>query len=153
MDVGVLGLGHLGSVTAACLAQLGHRVVGMDFDEARVANLSMGIAPIFEPGLEELVRRNTGEGRLSFTIDAEDAISQSMVSFIAVGTPMSKDGAANLSGVMKAAETIAKAVTGYHIICVKSTVPVGTNTQICARLRERTGRDCDVASNVAGFSC
>ena len=86
--------------------------------------------PIYEPGLEELVRRNIKEGRLNFTTDLEDAVAQSMVSFIAVGTPMSATGAADLSGVLSAAEAVAKAVAGYHIIAVKSTVPVGTNDKV-----------------------
>jgi UDPglucose 6-dehydrogenase len=92
------------------------------------------------------VRRNTGEGRLSFTIDATEAIGNSMISFIAVGTPMSKDGAADLSGVMKAAETIARAVTGYHIICVKSTVPVGTNDKVRELVARLSKHKIDVCS-------
>ena len=130
MNIAVIGTGYVGLVSGTCYAESGNEVICVDIDKARIAALNEGKVPIYEPGLEELVRRNTSEGRLSFTIDAADAIGQSMISFIAVGTPMSKDGAADLSGVMKAAETIAKAVTGYHIICVKSTVPVGTNDKV-----------------------
>jgi UDPglucose 6-dehydrogenase len=130
MNIAVIGTGYVGLVSGTCYAESGNEVICVDIDKARIAALNEGKVPIYEPGLEELVRRNTGEGRLSFTLDAADAIGQSMISFIAVGTPMSKDGAADLTGVMKAAETIAKSVTGYHIICVKSTVPVGTNDKV-----------------------
>ncbi len=130
MNIAVIGTGYVGLVSGTCYAESGNEVICVDIDKARIAALNEGKVPIYEPGLEELVRRNRDEGRLSFTIDATEPIAQSMISFIAVGTPMSKDGAADLSGVMKAAETIAKAVTGYHIICVKSTVPVGTNDKV-----------------------
>jgi UDPglucose 6-dehydrogenase len=121
-------------------------VVCVDIDQARIAALNEGKVPIYEPGLEELVRRNTAEGRLRFSLDSADAIAQSMISFIAVGTPMSKDGAADLSGVIKAAETIAKAVTGYHIICVKSTVPVGTNDKVREIVARHSKFKIDVCS-------
>ena len=99
-------------------------------------SLTEGKIPIYEPGLEELVRRNLKEGRLHFTTDINEAIKQSMVSYIAVGTPMSASGAADLTAIFKAAEDIAKAITGYHIVAVKSTVPVGTND----RVREIVGK-------------
>src|ERR1700722_11641653 len=92
MNVGVLGLGHLGSVTAACLAKLGHRVVGMDFDEAIVANLSKGIAPIFEPGLEDLIRRGLSSGNLHFTAAVNDAKDIDVL-WVAYDTPVDDDNA------------------------------------------------------------
>src|SRR5271167_2268122 len=147
MNIAVIGTGYVGLVSGTCYAESGNEVICVDIDEARIAALNEGKVPIYEPGLEELVRRNTGEGRLSFTIDATDAIGNSMISFIAVGTPMSGDGAADLRGVLKAAEDIAKTVTGYHVICVKSTVPVGTNDkvrEIVARVAKHKVDVCSV---------
>jgi UDPglucose 6-dehydrogenase len=146
MNIAVIGTGYVGLVSGTCYAESGNEVICVDIDQARIAALNEGKVPIYEPGLEELVRRNTGEGRLSFTIDATEAIGNSMISFIAVGTPMSKDGAADLSGVMKAAETIARAVTGYHIICVKSTVPVGTNDKVRELVARLSKHKIDVCS-------
>jgi UDPglucose 6-dehydrogenase len=146
MNIAVIGTGYVGLVSGTCYAESGNEVVCVDIDKARIAALNEGKVPIYEPGLQELVRRNTAEGRLSFTLDGTDAIGNSMISFIAVGTPMSKDGAADLSGVMKAAETIAKAVTGYHIICVKSTVPVGTNDKVREIVARHSKHKIDVCS-------
>ena len=146
MNIAVVGTGYVGLVSGTCYAESGNEVICVDIDKARIAALNEGKVPIYEPGLEELVRRNKEEARLSFTIDATDAIANSMISFIAVGTPMSKDGAADLSGVMKAAETIAKAVTGYHIICVKSTVPVGTNDKVREIVARHAKHKVDVCS-------
>ncbi len=146
MNIAVIGTGYVGLVSGTCYAESGNEVICVDIDKTRIAALNEGKVPIYEPGLEELVRRNTAEGRLSFTLDATDAIGNSMISFIAVGTPMSKDGAADLSGVLKAAETIAKAVTGYHIICVKSTVPVGTNDKVREIVARCSKHKVDVCS-------
>jgi UDPglucose 6-dehydrogenase len=146
MNIAVIGTGYVGLVSGTCYAESGNEVVCVDIDQARIAALNEGKVPIYEPGLEELVRRNTAEGRLRFSLDSADAIAQSMISFIAVGTPMSKDGAADLSGVIKAAETIAKAVTGYHIICVKSTVPVGTNDKVREIVARHSKFKIDVCS-------
>jgi UDPglucose 6-dehydrogenase len=146
MNIAVIGTGYVGLVSGTCYAESGNEVICVDIDKTRIAALNEGKVPIYEPGLEELVRRNTAEGRLSFTLDAGDAIGNSMISFIAVGTPMSKDGAADLSGVLKAAETIAKAVTGYHIICVKSTVPVGTNDKVREIVARCSKHKVDVCS-------
>ena len=130
MNIAVIGTGYVGLVSGTCYAESGNEVICVDIDPQRIGSLNEGKIPIYEPGLQELVRRNVGEGRLRFTMNTPEAVAQSMVSFIAVGTPMSSDGAADLRGVLKAAEDIAKAVTGYHIICVKSTVPVGTNDKV-----------------------
>src|SRR5271169_5944346 len=105
MNIAVIGTGYVGLVSGTCYAESGNEVICVDIDKGRIAALNEGKVPIYEPGLEELVRRNTAEGRLSFTLGAADAIGNSMISFIAVGTPMSKEGAADLGGVMKAAET------------------------------------------------
>jgi UDPglucose 6-dehydrogenase len=136
MNIAVVGSGYVGLVSGTCYAESGNEVVCVDIDEKRIAQLLEGKIPIYEPGLEELVRRNLKEGRLRFTTDLADAVRQSMVSYIAVGTPMSATGAADLTAIFKAAEDIAKSITGYHILAIKSTVPVGTN----ARVRDIVGR-------------
>jgi UDPglucose 6-dehydrogenase len=130
MNIAIIGTGYVGLVTGTCFAEGGNEVVCVDVDRDRVANLKAGQIPIYEPGLAELVKRNVAEGRLSFTSDTAGSVNQSMLSFICVGTPMGANGAADLSSVFKAAEDIAKAVTGYHIVVVKSTVPVGTNDRV-----------------------
>src|SRR5579885_1257608 len=125
MNIAVVGTGYVGLVSGTCFAESGNAVVCVDIDAARIEQLRAGQVPIYEPGLEELVRRNVKEGRRSFSTGLRGAVGASMVSFIAVGGARSKSGAADLSGVMRAAEEIAKAVAGYHIIAIKSTVPVG----------------------------
>jgi UDPglucose 6-dehydrogenase len=147
MNIAVVGTGYVGLVSGTCYAESGNEVICVDIDEARIEALKRGEIPIYEPGLAELVHRNMSEGRLRFTTDTAEAVAQSMVSFIAVGTPMGSDGAADLSGVLKAAEEIARAVTGYHVLCVKSTVPVGTNDrvrEIAARLARHKIDVCSV---------
>ena len=128
MNVGVLGLGHLGSVTAACLAKLGHRVVGMDFDEARVANLSKGIAPIFEPGLEELIRRGLSSGNLRFTEEVNDAKDIDVL-WVAYDTPVDDDNA-DPDFVMT---QIGHALVGMSrdvVVLVSSQLPVGSVSRL-----------------------
>src|ERR1022692_4910084 len=136
MNIAVVGSGYVGLVSGTCYAESGNEVFCVDIDKQRIAELREGKIPIYEPGLEELVRRNLKEGRLHFTTDIAEAVKQSMVSYIAVGTPMSASGAADLTAIFQAAEDIAKAITGYHIVVIKSTVPVGTND----RVREIVGR-------------
>jgi UDPglucose 6-dehydrogenase len=146
MNIAVVGTGYVGLVSGTCFAESGNEVVCVDIDRDRIERLKAGKVPIYEPGLEELVRRNIKERRLSFTTDLAGAISQSMVSFIAVGTPMSPSGAADLSGVLSAAEAIARAAEGYHIIAVKSTVPVGTNDQLRELVERAVPHRIDVCS-------
>ncbi len=122
----VVGVGYVGLVTAACFADLGNRVVALDVDEKRVENLKKGIMPIYEPGLEELVKRNVKGGRITFTTSYQDALKGAEYAFIAVGTPSGVDGAADLQYVEVAARSIAKAMTAPIIIINKSTVPIGT---------------------------
>jgi UDPglucose 6-dehydrogenase len=122
----VIGVGYVGLVTAACFADLGNRVVALDVDEKRVENLKKGIMPIYEPGLEELVERNTRAGRLSFTTSYADALKGAEYAFIAVGTPSDVDGNADLKYVDAAARSIAQNMTAPLIIINKSTVPIGT---------------------------
>jgi len=122
----VVGVGYVGLVTAACFADLGNRVVALDVDEKRVENLKKGIMPIYEPGLEELVKRNVNGGRVSFTTSYKEALQGAEFAFIAVGTPSGVDGAADLQYVEVAARSIAQNMTAPLIIINKSTVPIGT---------------------------
>jgi UDPglucose 6-dehydrogenase len=122
----VVGVGYVGLVTAACFADLGNRVVALDVDDKRVENLKKGIMPIYEPGLEELVKRNVKGGRLSFTTSYADAMKGAEYAFIAVGTPSGMDGNADLQYVQAAATSIAKNMTAPLVIINKSTVPIGT---------------------------
>jgi len=130
MNITVVGCGYVGLVSGTCFAESGNEVICADIDRARIDQLSGGSVPIYEPGLEELVRRNLKEHRLSFTTDLQAAVAQSMITFIAVGTPMSPSGAADLTSVFRVAEDVARAITGYHVVVIKSTVPVGTNDRV-----------------------
>ena len=154
MKVSVVGSGYVGSVTAACLAELGNDVVCADVDERKVRLLNSGKAPIYEPGLDELVRRNVARRRLSATTDLEGAVSGSELTFICVGTPSKRSGETDLSFVHSAARGIGKALRKKrerHLVVVKSTVPPGTcETLIPLIAREsgkKAGRDFGVASN------
>jgi len=146
MNIAVVGTGYVGLVSGTCFAESGNEVICVDIDRSRVETLTAGTIPIYEPGLEELVRRNMKEGRLSFTCDLDRAVTQSMVSFVTVGTPMSSNGAADLSGVLTVSEDIARTAMGYHIIAIKSTVPVGTNDRVRERVRQIANSRIDVCS-------
>jgi len=122
----VAGVGYVGLVTAACFADLGNRVIALDVDEKRIVNLKKGIMPIYEPGLEELVRRNVRANRLSFTTSYSNALKETEFAFIAVATPSGVNGEADMQYVASAAQTIAETMTAPLIIINKSTVPVGT---------------------------
>ncbi len=122
----VVGVGYVGLVTAACFADLGNRVVALDVNEERIANLKKGVMPIYEPGLDELVKRNVGAGRLTFSVDYAEALKGAEYAFIAVGTPSGADGSADLQYVAAAATSIAKHMTAPLILINKSTVPIGT---------------------------
>ena len=141
MKVCVLGAGYVGLVTAACLSEMGNSVVCLDVDAGRIEGLQRGRMPIHEPGLGEMVQRNAAAGRLVFTTDAARAVAHGTVIFIAVGTPASEDGSADLGHVLAAAATIGQHMTDYKLIVDKSTVPVGTAEQVCgavqAGLRQR----------------
>ncbi|MCZ8233832.1 MAG: UDP-glucose dehydrogenase family protein [Inhella sp.] len=134
MKITVIGAGYVGLVTAACLADMGNSVVGLDVDEARVASLGQGILPIHEPGLDGLVVRNQQAGRLRFTTDAGDAIAHGSIVFIAVGTPPAEDGSADLAHVLSAAATVGRHMNDYKVVVNKSTVPVGTAEKVRATL-------------------
>ncbi len=130
MEIAVVGTGYVGLVVGACLADLGNRVICVDVDEKKIEMLKRGESPIYEPGLDELLERNIGKQRLSFTTDIERAVKESSIIFIAVGTPQGKNGKADLKYVKQAAESIGKAMNGEKIIVNKSTVPIGTGKMV-----------------------
>lgn len=147
MKVVMIGTGYVGLVTGACLADSGNEVTCIDIDARKVERLQQGEIPIYEPGLEDMVRRNASAQRLSFSTDVGPAVKTADCVFLAVGTPQGEDGSADLTYVMAAAESLAPHLTEKAIVITKSTVPVGTNRKIKRRLDELTGRDVKVASN------
>src|ERR1043165_3611165 len=126
MRIAVIGTGYVGLVAGTCFAESGNTVVCLDIDEEKIRKLRGGNVTIYEPGLEELMKRSVHDGRLSFTTHYEEAIPKAQVVFIAVGTPPGDDGSADLKHVLSAAKSIAQNMTGYCVIVDKSTVPVGT---------------------------
>ena len=144
--VTVLGVGYVGLVTAACLSDIGHQVTGVDIDKNRIDNLKKGIIPIYEPGLDERVKRNFGKS-LSFSVEVDKAVAESEIVFIAVGTPSLADGSVNLDYVKGAAETIGKAMNGYKVIVNKSTVPIGTGDMVANIIKKYYSGDFEVVSN------
>jgi UDPglucose 6-dehydrogenase len=147
MKVGVVGSGYVGLVTAACLADSGVDVICVDRDAQRIKELNEGVVPIYEPGLGEIVQRTRSQGRLQFTTSLRQAVRESLVLFIAVGTPSAQDGSADLSAVFQVAGDIAEAMEGYRIFVVKSTVPVGTHRQVSEIVAARTRQPFDYVSN------
>ena len=153
MKVTVFGIGYVGLVQGAVLAEVGHDVVCIDIDANKVERLKQGHIPIYEPGLEALVKENHAAGRLNFTTDAAAGVKHGEVQFIAVGTPPDEDGSADLKYVLAVAETIAQHMEGHQIIIDKSTVPVGTADKVSAKIAQvLTARQCedlgfDVVSN------
>jgi UDPglucose 6-dehydrogenase len=147
MKIGVVGTGYVGLVTGTCFADSGNAVTCLDINAEKIARLNRGEIPIYEPGLKELVIRNAAAGRLKFTTDTATAIGAADVVFLAVGTPPAADGSADLSALWKVVDSIAPHLRPQAVVVTKSTVPVGTCAGIEQRLRERTGRDCLVASN------
>ena len=153
MKVTVFGIGYVGLVQGAVLAEVGHDVVCIDIDASKVERLKQGHIPIYEPGLEALVKDNHAAGRLNFTTDAAAGVKHGEVQFIAVGTPPDEDGSADLKYVLAVAETIAQHMENHQIIIDKSTVPVGTADKVSARIaqvlatRQREDLGFDVVSN------
>jgi UDPglucose 6-dehydrogenase len=152
MRITIFGSGYVGLVTGACLADVGHDVVCVDVDEAKVARLTAGEVPIFEPGLETLIHQNQAAGRLRFTNNAAEGVAFGLLQFIAVGTPSDEDGSADLRHVLTVADTIGRHMDGYRIIVDKSTVPVGTASRVervvAAALDARgAAHEFDVCSN------
>ncbi|MEL6180917.1 MAG: UDP-glucose/GDP-mannose dehydrogenase family protein [Myxococcota bacterium] len=147
MKICVIGSGYVGLVAGACFAGTGNVVTCVDINEAKVKMLQDSIMPIYEPGLEELVRSNQANGRLSFTTDSTQAIQQASVIFIAVGTPPDEDGSADLKHVLAVAEEIGHHMDGYTVVVVKSTVPVGTCDLVHEVIAAQTNQTFDVVSN------
>ncbi|MFA6475373.1 MAG: UDP-glucose/GDP-mannose dehydrogenase family protein [Patescibacteria group bacterium] len=146
MNISVIGTGYVGLVTGACLAEAGHQVTCLDINQEKISGLQRGIIPIFEPGLEAVVQSNVQLERLKFTTDLADAIPQSEVVIIAVGTPSAPDGTADLQYVFAAAEGIAKKMQRYTVIVTKSTVPVGTGKKVEAIIKQHYTGDFAYAS-------
>jgi UDPglucose 6-dehydrogenase len=147
MKIAVIGTGYVGLVVGACFAETGNDVTCVDKDARKVAMLRRGKVPIYEPGLEEIVRRNRGLRRLSFTTDLRAAVRRSAVVFIAVGTPTDEDGSADLKHVLGAADEIGRALNGYKVIVDKCTVPAGTAERVREAIARRTSHPFSVVSN------
>lgn len=147
MRICVIGTGYVGLVAGTCLADMGNDVICVDNDLEKLIKLNDGIVPIYEPGLEELIKANVTEGRLKFSSDLNNAVKQSLVCFIAVGTPQGQDGAANMQYVMDVAEGIGKSIDGYKVIVDKSTVPVGTADKVTEVIKKYYDGEFDVVSN------
>lgn len=151
MKISVFGTGYVGLVTGVCFAEMGNDVICVDVDPKKVETLRGGKSPIYEPGLDEMLEANISAERIQFTTDAQTAIKNSDIIFIAVGTPPQEDGSADLTNVFKVADTISSHMEGYKLIVTKSTVPVGTNQKIKERiqagLKNKTNASFDICSN------
>jgi UDPglucose 6-dehydrogenase len=147
MKIAVIGTGYVGLVVGACFAETGNEVTCVDKDAGKIRMLNRGKIPIYEPGLEELVRRNHAEKRLTFSTKLPEAVRRSEVIFIAVGTPTGEDGSADLQHVIGAARDIARAMNGYKVIVDKSTVPAGTSELVRNAMAEVTTHSFSVVSN------
>ncbi|SFM52546.1 UDP-glucose dehydrogenase family protein [Marinobacter zhejiangensis] len=152
MKITIFGTGYVGLVTGACLADVGHDVICMDVDHGKIEKLRNGHIPIYEPGLEPIVKHNVEAGRLSFTTDPEEAVRHGLIQFIAVGTPPDEDGSADLQYVTAVARTIGQCMDDYRVVVDKSTVPVGTGDKVSAAVRSELDKrglelEFDVVSN------
>ncbi|MGZ3713701.1 MAG: UDP-glucose dehydrogenase family protein, partial [Bdellovibrionota bacterium] len=147
MKVAIVGTGYVGLVAGTCFAETGNNVICVDIDPAKVAKLQKGEPTIFEPGLQEMMRMNQAEKRLDFTTDLKKAVAECSVIFLAVGTPSSEDGSADLTVVLKVAADIGSAMNGPKIIVNKSTVPVGTAKKVSEIIAAKTKHAFSVVSN------
>ena len=149
MNICIVGSGHVGLVTGACLADLGNRVICMDDDATKIRGLNKGAMPFYEPGLEAVVQRNVNSGRLSFATSIEEGVKQAEIVFICVGTPQKPAGEADLSLVERVSKSVAEAMDSYTVIVEKSTVPVKTGGWVerTIKLNNRSAADFDVVSN------
>lgn len=152
MKIAIVGTGYVGLVTGTCFAEMGTEVYCVDVDKKKIDNLKQGIMPIYEPGLEDLVRRNLQAGRLHFTTDLKDCLNEVEILFSAVGTPPDEDGSADLTYVLEVAHSVGRYMSGYLLVVTKSTVPVGTARKVREAIQEELDKrnmqiDFDVASN------
>jgi UDPglucose 6-dehydrogenase len=147
MKIAMIGTGYVGLVTGTCFADSGNSVICVDIDQAKIEGLRQGKMPIYEPGLSELVLKNSQSGRLKFTTDLADAVRKSRIIYLAVGTPPAPDGSADLQALWTVTDAIAEHLRSDAIVVTKSTVPVGTNEGIYQRLLQKLGREVEVASN------
>jgi UDPglucose 6-dehydrogenase len=147
MRIAVVGAGYVGLVTGTCFAESGNEVTIMDVDAGKIDRLKSGRIPIYEPGLAELVESNSRDGRLHVTTSLAEAAAKARLVFLAVGTPSADDGSADLTSLWKVIDDLAPHLAPKCVVVIKSTVPVGTNALAAKRLRDRTQRECDVASN------
>lgn len=147
MNICVIGTGYVGLVAGTCLAESGNDVVCVDIDEEKIDKLCKGEVPIYERGLENILERNIKEGRLRFTTRFEEAVPSAEIVFIAVGTPPGENGEADLTNVFKAAESVGALISGYTVIVVKSTVPVGTTDKVSGIIAEQTEEPFDAVMN------
>jgi UDPglucose 6-dehydrogenase len=147
MQICVVGVGYVGLVTSACLAEAGNSVICVDNDSGKIAGLKSGVIPIYEPGLAEIVNRNGRLGRLNFTTDLKYGVDRSLIIFLAVGTPSAPDGSCDLSAILSAAGDIAGNLRDYRIIATKSTVPVGTHKKVTDVIQSKTKTSFDYVSN------
>ncbi|MBR2524933.1 UDP-glucose/GDP-mannose dehydrogenase family protein [bacterium] len=147
MKICVIGTGYVGLVVGTCLSEMGNDVICVDNNEEKLEKLKQGIIPIYEPGLEELIKTNVKENRLKFSSDLKDAVQKSLICYIAVGTPQGEDGSADLHYVCQVAESIGEAMNDYKVIVDKSTVPVGTAEKVTAIIKSKTNHNFDVVSN------
>jgi UDPglucose 6-dehydrogenase len=147
MQICVVGVGYVGLVTSACLAEAGNNVVCVDNDSRKIADLKSGVIPIYEPGLTEMVKRNEKLARLNFTTDLKYGLDNSLIIFLAVGTPSAPDGSPDISAILSVAADIAANLNDYRIIATKSTVPVGTYKQVTDAVKSKTETPFDYVSN------
>ncbi len=147
MQICVVGIGYVGLVTAGCLAEAGNNIVCVDNDSEKIARLKDGVIPIYEPGLTEIVKHNEKLGRLHFTTDLKYGVDNSLIIFLAVGTPSAEDGSADISAILSVAADIAENLSDYRIIATKSTVPVGTHKKVTDIMKSKTKTPFDYVSN------
>jgi len=147
MNISVIGTGYVGLVTGACFAGSGNNVICVDIDEEKINSLKKGQVTFYEPGLEDVVKKNIKEERLHFTTDLDYAVKNSLIVLIAVGTPPKEDGSADTSAVLSVAQSIGKSLDDFKVVVTKSTVPVGTTEMIRDEIKKVTDVDFDVASN------
>ncbi len=147
MKICMVGVGYVGLVTGTCLAESGNEVICVDIDARKISMLNKGNIPIFEPGLEDLIERNVKEKRLTFTTDLSKSVKDSLIVFIAVGTPPKHDGTANLSHVYEVAREISREINGYKVVVTKSTVPAGTTEKVKGIIAKEAHYPFGIASN------